>query len=71
MMQTEEIRKWLEQRGLEQKKIARDLRVSPALVSMVISGERSKTSRNGKRVVKKLRREGCPEEFLSAEVNHA
>ncbi|HOV88242.1 MAG TPA: hypothetical protein PLM79_17940 [Syntrophobacteraceae bacterium] len=60
-MNRDEIRKWMIDEGVTQAQIAREARVSKALVSLVIKGERQNDL-----VVTLLRGHGCPEEYLAA-----
>jgi transcriptional regulator with XRE-family HTH domain len=62
-MKTNEIKKWLIDKGLTQQDIKRRAKVSQPLVSQVIKGER-RSGPKAKKVVRALKKLGCPEEFL-------
>jgi len=71
-MKDKEIKKWLIDQPFGQDFIAYRAGVSAGFVTRLIKGERGK--RQGPKAIKVLRvlkKLGCPEEFLSAEVNHA
>ncbi len=55
-----DIQFWLRRRGIMQKQIAKDMKVSEVLVSTTISGKR-----HGGRVLKHLKEIGVPEHFLA------
>ncbi len=54
-----EIKVWLEKNGIQQKRIAEEVGVTPAMVSYTISGRWI-----SEKVVKWLIEHGCPEEYL-------
>jgi hypothetical protein len=58
-----EIKKWLLEQGLTSAEIARRARVSQPLVSLTIKGARG-SGPGALRVLRFLRRWGCPREFL-------
>ncbi|MCE5242893.1 MAG: hypothetical protein LLF99_06815 [Desulfobacteraceae bacterium] len=61
-MQRIEIKKWLLDQGLTQTAIAREARVSSALVSLTLQGKRKSPQ-----VIQVLLARGCPEELILQE----
>lgn len=69
-MNRNEIKKWMIDEGITQAQIAREARVSQALVSMILKGERVNKLRNRESkvqlVITLLKGHGCPEEYLGS-----
>lgn len=65
-IQTFEIKKWLLERRLTIREVARRAQVSPAYASLTIWGKRRSL-----KVLKTLRRLGCPVEFLGLKEKQA
>ena len=58
-MDSQKIKEWLERSGFSQRKIAKDLGISPVAITLAIHNKSTIS-----RVVKWLLDHGCPEEYL-------
>lgn len=59
---SKEIRKWMIDTGISVADIARELKVSPTLVSLTLTAEKNR--KNNRAILRYVLQRGCPARFL-------